>query len=322
MSLTLVVRHNDQLNYAARETSAGCRSPSPLVFGLRNGQLGSLMKKLLLASIPALILIPWLFALPLTALIFQKGAELAKEVTAWNKQCGDKPSYDDACMKKRYQISAELGKFVALVNDELDGLRDISPDASNDFVNEINGRRKIMELISRHTPGLTGRGFPYLSLSHQPLKNRNGPSFSTVAHTPRFRRFPLWAGFSDISFERPKRRDVLRCQQGSDSKSLGHSLSRSAPRPASAQNDSIIFAAMRFAGLISFAPVFQKIRRVPSIAGAVNRTCQSFRPGRGGCRQNFRVVQRVGMSNFRSFTSAPLAQLAEQVTLNHAVSEA
>jgi len=79
---------------------------------------------------------------------------------------------------------------------------------------------------------------------------------------------------------------------------------------------------MRFAGLISFAPVFQKIRRVPSIAGAVNRTCQSFRPGRGGCRQNFRVVQRVGMSNFRSFTSAPLAQLAEQVTLNHAVSEA
>src|SRR6266508_1769469 len=179
-------------------------------------------------------------------------------------------------------------------------------------------RKQLFRLnISRHTPGLTGRGFPYLSLSHQPLKNRNGPSFSTVAHTPRFRRFPLWAGFSDISFERPKRRDVLRCQQGSDSKSLGHSLSRSAPRPASAQNDSIIFAAMRFAGLISFAPVFQKIRRVPSIAGAVNRTCQSFRPGRGGCRQNFRVVQRVGMSNFRSFTSAPLAQLAEQVTLNH-----
>jgi hypothetical protein len=150
LSLTLVVRHNDQLNYAARDTSAGCRSPSPLVFGLRNGQLGSLMKKLLLASIPALILIPWLFALPLTALIFQKSAELAKEVTAWNKQCGDKPSYDDACMKKRYQISAELGKFVALVNDEQDGLRDISPDASNDFVNEINGRRKIMELEVRN----------------------------------------------------------------------------------------------------------------------------------------------------------------------------
>ncbi|PYJ66878.1 MAG: hypothetical protein DME78_03455 [Verrucomicrobia bacterium] len=62
------------------------------------------------------------------------------------------------------------------------------------------------------------------------------------------------------------------------------SFSRSAPRPASAQKDSIIFAAMRFAGPISFAPVFRKIRRVPLIPGAVNRTCQSFRPGRGGFR--------------------------------------
>ena len=93
----------------------------------------------------ALILIPSLFALPLTVLIFQQSAELAKKVAAWNKQCGDKPSYDDACMKKRYALSGELGKFVALVNDELDGLRDISPDASDDFVREVNGRRKIME---------------------------------------------------------------------------------------------------------------------------------------------------------------------------------
>ena len=93
----------------------------------------------------ALILIPSLFALPLTVLIFQQSAELAKKVAAWNKQCGDKPSYDDACMKKRYALSGELGKFVALVNDELDGLRDISPDASDDFDRKVNGRRKIME---------------------------------------------------------------------------------------------------------------------------------------------------------------------------------
>ena len=77
------------------------------------------MKKLLFTFIVALILIPSLFALPLTVLIFQKSAELAKKVAAWNKQCGDKPFYDDACMKKRYQISGELGKFVAMVNDEL-----------------------------------------------------------------------------------------------------------------------------------------------------------------------------------------------------------
>ena len=100
------------------------------------------MKKLLLAFL-ALTLISSLFALPLTVLIFQQSAKLADEVAAWNKQCGDKPSYDDACMKKRYKISGELGEFVALVNDELSG--SVSPDASDDFLKEYNGRRKIME---------------------------------------------------------------------------------------------------------------------------------------------------------------------------------
>ena len=101
------------------------------------------MKKLLLASILAVVLISCLFALPLTALIFQQSAELTKKVAGWNKQCGDKPSYDETCMKKRYTLSGELGKFVALINDELDG--SVSADASDDFVKEYNGRRKIME---------------------------------------------------------------------------------------------------------------------------------------------------------------------------------
>ena len=104
------------------------------------------MKKLILVFILALIVISSLFALPLTALIFQQSAELAKKVAAWNKQCGDKPDYDDACMKKRQSLSGELGKFVALVNDELSTLRGpISADASDDFIKEFNGRRKIME---------------------------------------------------------------------------------------------------------------------------------------------------------------------------------
>ena len=101
------------------------------------------MKKLLLASILAVVLISCLFALPLTALIFQQSAELTKKVAGWNKQCGDKPSYDETCMKKRYTLSGELGKFVALINDELDG--SVSADASDDFVKEFNGRRKVME---------------------------------------------------------------------------------------------------------------------------------------------------------------------------------
>lgn len=49
-------------------------------------------------------------------------------------------------MKKRYALSRELGEFVALINDELDALRGaVSTDASEDFVKELNGRRKIMD---------------------------------------------------------------------------------------------------------------------------------------------------------------------------------
>ena len=46
-------------------------------------------------------------------------------------------------MKKRHALSGELGQFVALVNDELNG--SVSADASDDFVKEFNGRHKIME---------------------------------------------------------------------------------------------------------------------------------------------------------------------------------
>jgi hypothetical protein len=53
------------------------------------------MKKPLLSFLVVLISISSLFAAPLTSLIFQKSAELANKVAAWNKQCGDKPYYDD-----------------------------------------------------------------------------------------------------------------------------------------------------------------------------------------------------------------------------------
>jgi hypothetical protein len=109
------------------------------------------MKKQLLTFILALILISSLFALPLTAMIFQQSADLSKKVAAWNKQCGDKPSYDDACMKKRYKLSGELGQFVALVNDELEVLRGpVSSNAPDSFVKEFIGRRKIIELEVRN----------------------------------------------------------------------------------------------------------------------------------------------------------------------------
>jgi hypothetical protein len=108
------------------------------------------MKKLLFTLSSALILLSSLFALPLTALIFQESAKLADKVAAWNKQCGDKPWYDEVCLKKRSDLSGELGQFVALVNDELNSLQDISPNAPPDFVKEATGRRKIMELEVRN----------------------------------------------------------------------------------------------------------------------------------------------------------------------------
>ena len=108
------------------------------------------MKKLPLTLSSVLILVSSVLALPLTALIFQQSAKLADDVAAWNEQCADKPSYDAACMKKRYKISGDLGQFVALVNDELDALRDVSPNAPPDFIKEATGRRKVMELEVRN----------------------------------------------------------------------------------------------------------------------------------------------------------------------------
>ena len=108
------------------------------------------VKKLLLTLSPALVFASTLLAIPLTALIFQESAKLADKVTAWNNQCGDKPWYDEVCLKKRSELSGQLGQFVALVNNELNSLRNISPDASPDFVREATGRRKIMELEVRN----------------------------------------------------------------------------------------------------------------------------------------------------------------------------
>jgi hypothetical protein len=107
------------------------------------------MKKLLLPVILALIAIPSLMALPLTALVFQKSKELTDKVAAWNKQCGDKPD-DEKCTKKRHELSRELGEFAALVNDELNVLRGpVSENAPDSFLKEFNGRRKVMELEMR-----------------------------------------------------------------------------------------------------------------------------------------------------------------------------
>lgn len=108
------------------------------------------MKKRLLAIILAFASASLLFAIPLTGLIFQESAKLGDKVTTWNKQCGAKPDYDEACTKKRHALCRELGEFVALVNDELNFLRGpVSPDAPARLIEESKDRRKIMELEVR-----------------------------------------------------------------------------------------------------------------------------------------------------------------------------
>jgi hypothetical protein len=108
------------------------------------------MKRTSLVLAALLIFASSLLALPLTATIFKESDRLKAKVDSWNKQCGNKPDYDENCQKKRHALSKELGEFIALVNDELHFLRGpVSPDAPADFLRETEGRRKIMELEAR-----------------------------------------------------------------------------------------------------------------------------------------------------------------------------
>ena len=108
------------------------------------------MKKPFLSLAAILMFASSLLALPLTATIFQESARLQAKVATWNKQCGGKAESNESCDKRRHAISRELGEFVALVNDELSFIQGpMSPDAPPDFVREIEGRRKIMEVEAR-----------------------------------------------------------------------------------------------------------------------------------------------------------------------------
>ena len=107
------------------------------------------MKQLLLTFIVALTLITSLSAIPLTQLIMKESDRLTAKVEAWNKQCGGKPSYDEDCMKKRYKLCGELGAFVALANDEVIALEDLSPNTLPSDREAFDTRRKFVEHLIR-----------------------------------------------------------------------------------------------------------------------------------------------------------------------------
>ncbi len=107
------------------------------------------MKELLLTFIVALTLITSLSAIPLTQFIRKENDRLTAKIEAWSKQCGGKPSYDEDCMKKRYKLCAELGQFVALANDEVIALEDLSPNTLPSDREVFDTRRKFVEHLIR-----------------------------------------------------------------------------------------------------------------------------------------------------------------------------
>jgi hypothetical protein len=98
-----------------------------------------------------LVFLPSIYASRRAVVIFQEQAKLAHEIAAWEKECADQSSQDKTCLKKRDKLIGELREFVALINDELDVLRQVSPNAPDDFVKETEGRRKVMEFEVRDT---------------------------------------------------------------------------------------------------------------------------------------------------------------------------
>ena len=81
-----------------------------------------------------------LFGTPLYVIINQESEKIADSIRAFNKDCGGNKSFDDQpCMDRRYKLSGDLGKFVALLNDELNFL--IVPVASTSTSRLRSGSR-------------------------------------------------------------------------------------------------------------------------------------------------------------------------------------
>jgi len=96
-------------------------------------------------------LVSSLYASRRAVIIFQEQTRLANEIAAWEKQCADQSSHDKTCLEKRDKLIAELREFVAMINDELNVLRQVSPNAPDDFVKKTEGRRKVMEFELHNT---------------------------------------------------------------------------------------------------------------------------------------------------------------------------
>ena len=81
------------------------------------------VKKPLLVFIFTFTLAAGVLATPLYVIIIQESEKIADSIRAFNRDCGgDKSFVDQPCMDRRYKLSGDLGRFVALLNTELNFL--------------------------------------------------------------------------------------------------------------------------------------------------------------------------------------------------------
>src|SRR5437899_1750871 len=111
------------------------------------------MKQHLVTAIICQGLLSSVTAVPLTQLIIQENDKLKVKIEAYKKQCGGKQANDEKCTKRRYELSGDLGKFVALANEELALLNpaNLSPDIPASDRQQFMARRRQIEQMVRVT---------------------------------------------------------------------------------------------------------------------------------------------------------------------------
>jgi hypothetical protein len=90
-------------------------------------------------------------AVPLSSLIASENTKLKAKIAAYKQQCGEEPGRDEKCVKIRYELGGDIGKFVVLAHEELALLEPakLSPDVSLKDRRQFAARRSSIEEMVR-----------------------------------------------------------------------------------------------------------------------------------------------------------------------------
>lgn len=91
------------------------------------------------------------FAVPLSELVASENSKLQAKIAAYQQQCGERPAPDEKCVNRRYELGADIGKFVVLANEELALLEpgNLAPDISPKDRKQFMARRGSIEEMVR-----------------------------------------------------------------------------------------------------------------------------------------------------------------------------